>query len=78
LYEREVEGKGVLGVRALEEERNGGAGGKKQSRCVAGAAGDEGSGSRGIFGIPRLVGRRKLLTSGNREGCLSLTLFILY
>jgi len=46
-----VEGKGVLGVRALEEGRNGGAGGKNQSRCCAGGGGDEGSGSRGISGI---------------------------
>jgi len=46
-----VEGKGVLGGRALEEGRNGGAGGKNQSRCCAGGGGDEGSGSRGISGI---------------------------
>jgi hypothetical protein len=48
LEEREVEGKGALGVRALEDGRKGGAGGKNQSRC--GGAGEE-SGSRGIFGI---------------------------
>lgn len=46
-----MEGKGVLGVRALVEGRNGGAGGKNQSRCCAGGGGDEGSGSRGISGI---------------------------
>ena len=47
-----MEGKGVLGVRALEEGRNGGAGGKNQSRwCAGGGGGDEGSGSRGISGI---------------------------
>ena len=46
-----MEGKGVLGVRALEEGRNGGAGGKNQSRWCAGGGGDEGSGSRGISGI---------------------------
>jgi hypothetical protein len=45
-----VEGKGVLGVRALEEGRNGGAGGKNQSRC---GGGDEESGSRGILGNSR-------------------------
>ena len=48
MEEREVEGKGALGVRALEDGRKGGAGGKNQSRC--GGAGEE-SGSRGIFGI---------------------------
>jgi hypothetical protein len=63
-----VEGKGVLGVRALEEGRKGGAGGKNQSRCCAAGGGGEGeeSGSRGISGIFRLL----LLTSW--EGCLRL------
>lgn len=47
-----MEGKGVLGVRALEEGRKGGAGGKNQSRCCAGGGGEEEeSGSRGISGI---------------------------
>lgn len=48
-----MEGKGVLGVRALEEGRKGGAGGKNQSRCCAAGGGGEGeeSGSRGISGI---------------------------
>jgi hypothetical protein len=46
-----VEGKGALGVRDLEEARNGGAGGKNQSRC--GGGGDEESGSRGILGNSR-------------------------
>lgn len=48
-----MEGKGVLGVRALEEGRNGGAGGKNQSRCGGAGAGDEESGSRGILGNSR-------------------------
>lgn len=45
-----MEGKGDLGVRALEEGRNGGAGGKNQSRCGGAGGGDEESGSRGILG----------------------------
>ena len=48
-----MEGKGVLGVRVLEEARNGGAGGKNQSRCGGAGAGDEESGSRGILGNSR-------------------------
>lgn len=50
-----MEGKGVLGVRAREEGRNGGAGGKNQSRCGGAGGGDEESGSRGILGNSRLL-----------------------
>lgn len=66
-----MKGKGVLGVRALEEGRKGGAGGKNQSRCcAAGGGGDEEeSGSRGIFGNFRLSSRWMLLRSG-RDVCL--------
>lgn len=48
-----MDGKGVLGVRVLEDGRKGGAGGKNQSRC---GGGGEGSESRGIFGILALAG----------------------